>query len=84
MASKRFEKGSTEYNLFSDLWATCQRYYVPEPENDRYYEDALNDILAFEKKYDGNLWAHEFAAAMTRAIHETEKLMTSGREVKTA
>ena len=50
MASKKFEKGSPEWNLFSDYWALCQKFWEVEESNE-YWKEAVNEVKAFAHKY---------------------------------
>ena len=74
MASQKFEKGSAEWNFFMDLWKLTQTYYVPELDNDDYHESLLRDTVAFDQKYN-TAWSREFAAAVTRSVHDIEESM---------
>lgn len=52
MASMKFEKNSAEWAIFGDFWALCQKYWIPE-DNDRYWEEVVDETGKFYKKYKG-------------------------------
>ena len=68
MASKRFEKGSSEYQMFSDLWQLAQQIWIPE-DDDAYFEDALRKITEFDEKFNTPYSKH-FATALTKTIND--------------
>lgn len=74
MASKRFEKGSEEWQMFTDFWVLCQKYWVIE-ENDEYWEQAIKAADDFYKKYKGKneFFAKKLALALTDTLSEKEK-----------
>ena len=57
MAFKKFDKGSSEFSLFADFWAFCQKYWIIEADNDEYWESMANDGNDLIKKYKGTLFA---------------------------
>ena len=50
MASVKFEKCSLEWNMFKDYWNLCQKFWIPE-DNDEYWEDVVRETDEFYKKY---------------------------------
>lgn len=52
MGSKKFEKGSAEWNMMSDLWTLMQKFWVPE-ENDGYFNGISGAAEDFYKKHKG-------------------------------
>lgn len=71
MASKRFEKGSEEWQMFTDFWKLCQKYWEPE-QTDEYWECAVKEFDSFYKKYR-TPYAKHLAVGMLNALEETEK-----------
>lgn len=65
MASKRFEKGSEEWQMFREYWALCQQFWEPE-DNDEYWERVIEDTDNFYKKYRAN--NGEFAKGIALAF----------------
>ena len=48
---KKFAKGSSEWMMFMDYWALCQKYWEPE-ESDSYWENLIDATDDFYKKYN--------------------------------
>lgn len=46
----KFEKGSQEWCMFRDYWAICQKFWIPE-DNDEYWESVVRETDEFYKKY---------------------------------
>lgn len=61
MASVKFEKGSPEWQMFTEFWKLCQSYWEPE-NNDEYWKSLHDDSVAFGSKYQ-NKFAQELAIA---------------------
>lgn len=74
MASKRFEKGSEEWQMFREYWALCQQFWEPE-DNDEYWEKVIEATGEFHKKYKDNndLFAKKIALAFIDTIEEKSK-----------
>lgn len=74
MASKRFEKGSEEWQMFTEFWKICQRFWAPE-ENDEYWEQVIDATNEFHKKYKANndVFARKIALAFIDTIEEKSK-----------
>lgn len=68
MAIKKFEKGTTEWNFFSELWQLSQSIWVPE-NNDEYYEKSLAKIKEFDGKYNTPYSKH-FSTALTKTLND--------------
>lgn len=50
MARQKFEKGSSEWNLFMDFWAIAQEFAVPE-KTDAFWESFINKATGYSNKY---------------------------------
>lgn len=48
MASKKFDKESSEWKMFADYWKLCQKYWEPEDDDD-YWDDVLRSADDFIK-----------------------------------
>lgn len=74
MASKRFEKGSEEWQMFTEFWKICQQFWEPE-ENDEYWEKVIETTSEFHKKYKTNndIFARKIALAFVDTIEEKAK-----------
>ncbi len=68
MATKKFEKGTKEFDFFSDLWKLSQMVWVPENTDD-YYEDALRKITEFDAKYN-TPYSQHFSEALIKTIND--------------
>jgi hypothetical protein len=67
MAAKKFEKGSPEWNMFQDFWQMCQRYWIIERDNDEYWEQLVQMVDVFTKKYKDVPLAKELALGFAAA-----------------
>ena len=48
---KKFAKGSSEWMMFMDYWALCQKYWDPD-DNDDYWESVVKETDVFYRKYN--------------------------------
>ena len=48
---KKFAKGSSEWMMFMDYWALCQKYWEPD-DNDDYWESVVTETDVFYRKYN--------------------------------
>lgn len=80
MASKRFEKCSEEWKMFTDFWKICQQFWEPE-DNDEYWEKVIEATGEFHKKYKANneIFAKEIALAFVDTLDK--RWRTNDREV---
>ena len=59
---KKFAKGSSEWMMFMDYWALCQKYWEPD-ENDDYWESVVKETDVFYRKYNS-----EFAKSLALTL----------------
>ena len=45
---KKFAKGSSEWMMFMDYWALCQKYWKPE-KTDEWWDEVIREITRFYK-----------------------------------
>ena len=65
---KKFAKGSSEWMMFMDYWALCQKYWEPD-DNDDYWESVVKETDVFYRKYNS-----EFAKSLALTlVNELEK-----------
>ena len=65
---KKFAKGSSEWMMFMDYWALCQKYWDPE-DNDDYWESVVKETDVFYRKYNS-----EFAKSLALTlVNELER-----------
>ena len=55
MASRKFEKGSEEFNFFGDFFKFVQNHFVPE-NTDTYWSSLLDESKALSEKYCGTFY----------------------------
>ena len=72
MASAKFGKGSEEWMLFMDFWNYCQKYWIPEKE-DEYWEELINAGDAFCKKYGNSIFSRKLIMAFIEKLEEESK-----------
>jgi len=80
MASKRIEKGMTEFEMYREFWMICQKHYIPEPDNDEYHEEVLRDVKSFTDKYN-TPWGRALGSAVIRAVQDYEMGVRSQQTV---
>ena len=73
MASVKFEKGSHEWHMFLDYWKLCQKFWIPE-NNDEYWEAATGETRKFYKKYRDVDLGRQLALAFIKALDEQHKV----------
>ena len=65
---KKFAKGSSEWMMFMDYWALCQKYWQPD-DNDDYWESVVKETDVFYRKYNS-----EFAKSLALTlVNELER-----------
>lgn len=72
MSSKKFEKGSREWYMFTDYWTLCQKFWLPE-NNDEYWENLVNSINDFAQKYNNDFFARKLALALSDYLEDEAK-----------
>ena len=58
MASVKFQKGSEEWMMFMEFWGLCQKYWIPE-QNDEWWDEALREMDLFAKKYGSTVFVRK-------------------------
>lgn len=74
MASKKFEKGSTEFNFFGDFYRFAQKYYFPD-DSDEYWDAVLKDASELNRRYPGNFCKHIVQGFLDYAEAENKERM---------
>lgn len=72
MASVKFEKGSREWYMFQDYWKLCQKFWIPE-DNDNYWEEIFREIDDFYKKYKDIILTKGIALALVECLEKVYK-----------
>ena len=78
---KKFAKGSSEWMMFMDYWALCQKYWEPD-DNDDYWESVVKETDVFYRKYNSE-FAKSLALTLVNELErKTEKIKqkTGGRK----
>ena len=80
MASVKFQKGSEEWMMFMEFWGLCQKYWIPE-QNDEWWDEALREMDLFAKKYGSTVCVRKFCMALiARLEDEHQEQMAKGKE----
>lgn len=74
MASVKFEKDSHEWHMFQDYWKLCQKFWVPE-NNDEYWKAIVRETDDFYEKYKDITLSKKIALAFVDAVDEKLKTM---------
>ncbi len=72
MASVRFEKGSQEWRMFQDYWKLCQKFWIPE-DNEEYWEGLSQEIDLFYEKYKDVLLTKGLALELLDSLEKKSK-----------
>ena len=72
MASKKFNKGSEEWMMFTDFWNLCQKYWIVE-DTDEYWESVISSTNEFYEKYNHILLSRRLALAFIDAMEDVFK-----------
>ena len=65
---RKFAKGSSEWMMFMDYWALCQKYWEPD-DNDDFWESVVKETDVFYRKYNS-----EFAKSLALTlVNELER-----------
>lgn len=83
MASKRFEKGSEEWKLFTEFWKICQQFWEPE-DDDGYWEQVINATDDFYNKYKANneIFSKKITLALVGTLEEKLKQKKDKRNIE--
>lgn len=69
MASKRFGKDSIEWDLFQQFWRLCQKFWIPE-DNDEYWNSMIKETNEFMKKYQSEIFSKEIGLAFIESLEK--------------
>ena len=64
---KKFAKGSSEWMMFMDYWALCQKYWEPE-DSDEWWEEVIREIDVFIKKYGATAFVRGLCMALVKEL----------------
>ena len=69
---KKFAKGSSEWMMFMDYWALCQKYWDPD-DNDDYWESVVKETDVFYRKYNSE-FAKSLALTLVNELERKSRL----------
>ena len=72
MASKKFNKGSEEWMMFTDFWNLCQKYWIVE-DTDEYWESVIRSANDFQEKYNHISLSRRLALAFVDSMEDVFK-----------
>ena len=64
---KKFAKGSSEWMMFMDYWALCQKYWKPE-KTDEWWDEVISEIDKFAKKYGSTVFVRGLCMALINKL----------------
>lgn len=73
MAGMRFEKNSKEWQMFTDFWSLCQKFWVAE-NSDEYWNNFICAANQFCDKHKGS-FPQKLAMAILETKEEERKLL---------
>ena len=66
--------------MFMEFWWLCQKYWIPE-QNNEWWDEALREMDLFEKKYGSTVFVRKLCMALiTRLEDEHQEQMAKGKE----
>ena len=68
----KFEKGSKEWCMFRDYWSICQKFWIPE-DNDEYWESIVRETDEFYKKYKDIILAKGIILEFVNCLEKKSK-----------
>lgn len=74
---KMFAKGSVEWQMFTDFWSLCRKFWIPE-DNDQYWEDLINSTEEFNRKYN-TVYSKHLSLALLNSLDELSKTKNERR-----
>lgn len=80
MAAVKFGKGSEEWMMFTDFWQLCQKYWEIETDNDKYWEDLVEEVISFPQKHGNDKFAIALALAFVNTQSDKHKQYKSRKE----
>lgn len=84
MASVKFEKGSSEWYMFQEYWKLCQKFWIPE-DNDDYWEEVVKETDDFYKKYKNIILTKGIVLALVECLEKSykKKVISDGHKDRT-
>ena len=64
---KKFAKGSSEWMMFMDYWALCQKYWKPE-KTDEWWDEVISEIDKFAKKYGSTVFVRGLCMSLINKL----------------
>ncbi|WP_304841260.1 hypothetical protein [Phocaeicola sartorii] len=79
MASVKFEKGSREWYMFQDYWKLCQKFWIPE-DNDEYWESVVSETNDFYEKYKDVMLTKWITLELINCLEKKSKKLVQEKE----
>lgn len=73
MSSVKFAKDSKEWQMFVDFWNICQKHWIVEKGNDKYWENVIEEIKVFADKYNDVTLSRKLALAFLDDLEARSK-----------
>lgn len=73
MSSIRFAKDSKEWQMFVDFWNICQKYWIVDKGDDKYWESVISEIDEFTQKYKEITLSRQLALAFMTDLEKRSK-----------
>ena len=64
---KKFAKGSSEWMMFMDYWALCQKYWKPE-KTDEWWDEVIREIDNFARKYGSTVFVRGLCMSLINKL----------------
>lgn len=70
---KNIEKGSEEWEFQRLYWEFRKKYYIAEPDNEKYYEQMIEDADVLVKAFANTTIARYTSDIVIACIHDIER-----------
>lgn len=78
----KFQKGSKEWNMFTDYWSMCQKFWITE-DNNEYWDSLVEDSGSFYRKYKDVPLASKLVLSFVQTIEDEDNAKrTKSRDTK--
>ena len=68
--------------MFMEFWGLCQKYWIPE-QNDEWWDEALREMDLFAKKYGSTVFVRKLCMALiARLEDEHQEQIANGKEMQ--
>lgn len=67
-----FEKGSDEFNMFSEFWALCKNYWLLI-DDDEWWDEVTSKLNEFCKSHGNDYFARDLSMALLNRLERQQK-----------